>query len=58
MNSNNLKDTMWTTIWVVCLCIFVWVTMAVMAMSKPKFNCEDHVGCGEHEMIQPEGHGR
>lgn len=57
--NEELKGTLWTTIWVVCVCILLWVLMAVATTRAKEFDCAAHVGCGTHIVEQfPEGHGR
>jgi hypothetical protein len=57
--NNNLKGTLWTTIWVVCMCIAIWVLMVVVNAKAVQFDCQATVGC-ENAIVEqfPEGHGR
>jgi hypothetical protein len=57
--NNNLKDTLWSTIWIVCISIFLWMLMFIMATRGDSFDCQATVGC-ENAIVEqfPEGHGR
>jgi hypothetical protein len=59
--NKNLNDTLWVTIWVLCVCIALWVLMVVVA-ERERANavgCASKPGC-ENALIEvfPEGHGR
>jgi hypothetical protein len=57
--NNNPKDTLWNTVWIICMAIAFWVLMEVVNTKAAQFDCQATVGC-ESAIIEqfPEGHGR